>query len=313
MSNKHSALHPLNLLKTKEDVIVYLQVALSFNDPDLFEVACEEAVKVFRAKGANMDKPASPSLKAVVKTFSADDYTYSATWSPQDSEYIGLVEEIPGLIFLSPRKEHALQGVKASVDKLIFMHQELERLLTEADKSFSEDRFMGAEGAILRLQERYSAEGIAPQTRLAKAAKAYQEKGKLRYKGITSTVKYDAWDDLFYGELDVEDGYCGWDAGSEEEIALAFMRTVELYLRDEPFQSQRHGATAQKNDGELHYKGYTSTPAYSIPDHMIYGKLDLEDDLVLWESETVEGVEAAFHEAVEAYIDTDAETDSKEE
>lgn len=313
MNEKHSALHPSELIKNNRDVIAYLNIALQTKDHDLIEVACEKVIEVLRARDTGDEEPAATSQNATAKPLGAENYTYSAIWSQEDGEYTGLVEEIPGLVFLSPRIEHALLGIKASVAKLIFMHQGLEHLLTEADESFSEDRFMGAEGAILRLQERYSAEGDALQTRLAKAAEAYWGKGKLHYKGITSTPKYDAWEDLFYGELDVEDGHCGWDADSEEEIALAFMRTVELYLRDEPIQFQRQAVTAQKNDGKLHYRGYTTTPTYSIPDHMIYGKLDLEDDLVLWESETVEGVEAAFHEAVEAYIDTDVETETEEE
>lgn len=54
---------------------------------------------------------------------------------------------------------------------------------------------------------------------------------------------------------------------------------------------------------KLSYKGITSTPMYSVEDHVIYGKLDLEDDLFLWESDTVNGVEAAFKEVVELYLE----------
>lgn len=308
MNEKHSALHPSELIKNNRDVIAYLNIALQTKDHDLIEVACEKVIEVLRARDTGDEEPAATSQSATAKPLSAENYTYSAIWSQEDGEYTGLVEEIPGLVFLSPRKEHALQGVKAAVDKLIFMHQGLEHLLTKGDKSFADNRFLDADGAILRLQERYNLRAYTLRSRLSEAAKTNPDGEKLRYKGITTMVKYDAWEDRFYGKLDVEDGPCWWDAYSEEEIIPAFNKTVELYLRDTPhlFNPQA------KEEEKLRYKGITSTPKYSIPDRVIYGKLDLDDTLFLWESETLEGVESAFHEAVDDHIEMCAEDDKEE-
>lgn len=51
------------------------------------------------------------------------------------------------------------------------------------------------------------------------------------------------------------------------------------------------------------YKGYTTIASYSKEDNVWYGQIVNIRDLVNWESETVEGIEQAFKEAVDDYIE----------
>lgn len=53
----------------------------------------------------------------------------------------------------------------------------------------------------------------------------------------------------------------------------------------------------------LDYKGFTSTPKHSAEDGMFYGTVDGVDAVVMYDSETAAGLEAAFMEAVDDYID----------
>ena len=51
------------------------------------------------------------------------------------------------------------------------------------------------------------------------------------------------------------------------------------------------------------YKGFESTPKHSAEDGMFYGTVDGVDAVVMYDSETAAGLEAAFMEAVDDYLD----------
>ena len=51
------------------------------------------------------------------------------------------------------------------------------------------------------------------------------------------------------------------------------------------------------------YKGFASTPKHSAEDGMFYGTVDDVDAVVMYDSETEAGLEAAFMEAVDDYLD----------
>ena len=44
-----------------------------------------------------------------------DRYTYRVTWSPEDSEYVGLCAEFPSLSWLARTPEDALAGIRKTV------------------------------------------------------------------------------------------------------------------------------------------------------------------------------------------------------
>lgn len=50
------------------------------------------------------------------------------------------------------------------------------------------------------------------------------------------------------------------------------------------------------------YKGYSARPEYSAEDGVFFGRLLGINDLVNFESENVEGLEAEFHKAVDDYL-----------
>lgn len=52
----------------------------------------------------------------------------------------------------------------------------------------------------------------------------------------------------------------------------------------------------------LTYKGYSTRVLYSVEDRILYGKIEGIADLINFESDTPDGVEAAFHEAVDDYL-----------
>lgn len=54
---------------------------------------------------------------------------------------------------------------------------------------------------------------------------------------------------------------------------------------------------------KLSYKGFVSTPKYSIEDMVIYGRLENVDGFISYEAEDPKSVESAFIEAVEDYLD----------
>lgn len=53
----------------------------------------------------------------------------------------------------------------------------------------------------------------------------------------------------------------------------------------------------------LQYKGYCGSVMYSAEDHVLHGKLLYIRALVSYEAETASGIEKAFHEAVDDYLD----------
>lgn len=53
----------------------------------------------------------------------------------------------------------------------------------------------------------------------------------------------------------------------------------------------------------LQYKGYYGSAMFSVEDHVLYGKLLYIRALVSYEAETASGIEKAFHEAVDDYLD----------
>jgi len=48
-----------------------------------------------------------------------DKYTYRVTWSEDDSEYVGLCAEFPGLSWLAKTPEKALSGIRKVVDDVV--------------------------------------------------------------------------------------------------------------------------------------------------------------------------------------------------
>ena len=52
----------------------------------------------------------------------------------------------------------------------------------------------------------------------------------------------------------------------------------------------------------LQYKGYSVNIEYSAEDKVLYGKIDGIGDLVTFESENVDGIEGAFHNAADDYL-----------
>ena len=48
-----------------------------------------------------------------------DHYTYRVTWSPEDSEHVGLCTEFPSLSWLAPTPEAALLGIRQVVTEAV--------------------------------------------------------------------------------------------------------------------------------------------------------------------------------------------------
>lgn len=61
------------------------------------------------------------------------------------------------------------------------------------------------------------------------------------------------------------------------------------------------------------YKGFESTPKHSAEDGMFYGTVDDVDAVVMYDSETEAGLEAAFMEAVDDYLDFRRESSQRGE
>ncbi|MDO8464571.1 MAG: type II toxin-antitoxin system HicB family antitoxin [Gallionella sp.] len=53
----------------------------------------------------------------------------------------------------------------------------------------------------------------------------------------------------------------------------------------------------------LEHKGYYGSVSFSTEDHVLFGKLLYIRALVSYEAETASGIEKAFHEAVDDYLD----------
>jgi predicted HicB family RNase H-like nuclease len=52
-------------------------------------------------------------------TLEKDRYTYRVTWSEEDSEYVGLCAEFPGLSWLAETPEAALKGIRQVVADVV--------------------------------------------------------------------------------------------------------------------------------------------------------------------------------------------------
>ncbi len=61
-----------------------------------------------------------------------DHYTYRVTWSEDDSEYVGLCAEFPGLSWLSETPESALKGIRNVVAEVVQDMTENEEPIPEA-------------------------------------------------------------------------------------------------------------------------------------------------------------------------------------
>jgi predicted HicB family RNase H-like nuclease len=48
-----------------------------------------------------------------------DRYTYRVTWSEEDEEYVGLCVEYPGLSWLAPTPQEALEGIRQVVADVV--------------------------------------------------------------------------------------------------------------------------------------------------------------------------------------------------
>jgi len=48
-----------------------------------------------------------------------DKYTYRVTWSDEDSEYVGLCAEFPGLSWLAKTPGAALRGIRRTVSDVV--------------------------------------------------------------------------------------------------------------------------------------------------------------------------------------------------
>ena len=48
-----------------------------------------------------------------------DHYTYRITWSPEDSEHLGICMEFPSLSWLAPTPDKALSGIQKLVGSIL--------------------------------------------------------------------------------------------------------------------------------------------------------------------------------------------------
>ncbi len=53
----------------------------------------------------------------------------------------------------------------------------------------------------------------------------------------------------------------------------------------------------------LEYKGYLGSVEYSDEDEVLHGRLEFIRDLVTFEGQDAKGIKAAFHEAVDDYLE----------
>jgi len=54
----------------------------------------------------------------------------------------------------------------------------------------------------------------------------------------------------------------------------------------------------------LKFKGYFGSVEFSLEDQVLFGKIQCVNDLVTYEAETLSGLQLAFEEAVEDYLET---------
>ncbi|NYT61900.1 type II toxin-antitoxin system HicB family antitoxin [Alcaligenaceae bacterium] len=56
-------------------------------------------------------------------------------------------------------------------------------------------------------------------------------------------------------------------------------------------------------NGTLEYKGYLGSVEFSTEDKCLFGKIEFINDLMMFDGESVEQIEAAFRDAVDSYIE----------
>ncbi|TCB98136.1 type II toxin-antitoxin system HicB family antitoxin [Kosakonia quasisacchari] len=54
----------------------------------------------------------------------------------------------------------------------------------------------------------------------------------------------------------------------------------------------------------LKYKGYFGSVEFSLEDKVLHGKIQCVNDLITYEAETLDGLQLAFEEAVDDYLET---------
>jgi len=69
-----------------------------------------------------------------------DRYTYRITWSPEDSEYVGLCAEFPSLSWLAGSPETALNGIRKVVAGVV---RDLETNREAVPEPLASRRFSG--------------------------------------------------------------------------------------------------------------------------------------------------------------------------
>jgi predicted HicB family RNase H-like nuclease len=63
--------------------------------------------------------------------FNADEYSYRAHYSPEDEEFIGLVDEFPGLSVIAPSLEEAIKEIRVVVDEVLQIAAERGEMVPE--------------------------------------------------------------------------------------------------------------------------------------------------------------------------------------
>lgn len=59
-----------------------------------------------------------------------------------------------------------------------------------------------------------------------------------------------------------------------------------------------------KNNNLMEYKGYYGSVLVSVDDEVMHGKIECISDVVTYEADNIPELKAAFHEAVDDYIET---------
>ena len=69
-----------------------------------------------------------------------DHYTYRVTWSPEDSEHVGLCVEFPSLSWLAATPEAALLGIRQMVSEAV---ADMQTTRESVPKPLAERRYSG--------------------------------------------------------------------------------------------------------------------------------------------------------------------------
>jgi predicted HicB family RNase H-like nuclease len=100
-----------------------------------------------------------------------EHYTYRVTWSPEDSEYVGLCAELPSLSWLAASPEEALTGIRLVVSEVIADMQANGEVIPEplAEKHYSGEFRVRIPPALHRALAMQAAEQGVSLNRLASA------------------------------------------------------------------------------------------------------------------------------------------------